>query len=410
MKESNRRIGIIRERKVPVDRRVAMTPKAARRAMALHPDLDLVVEPSPVRAFSDAEYEAAGVRLSADLSDRDLLIGVKEVPVEHLLDGKRYLIFSHTIKKQPHNRKLMQAVVRKGITLIDHELLTDSSGERVLAFGHWAGVVGAYNALRGWNLLRHGPAMKPAHECHDLAELKHEVLKLVDRDALHIVMTGAGRVGQGALEMLEAADLRRTAPADLKDGRSTGPSVTVLGTGDLYRRVDGSPFDRAAFHRDPGGHRADLLPYLRHATVYLACHFWDPRGPKILTHDDLRTPGLALQLIADVSCDVDGPIDSTLRASTIDEPYYGYSPATRGEVAFGSAGSIGVMAVDNLPCALPRDASEAFAQDLLDRVLPALLGEGDDAMIERATIVEDGRLTARFSHLEDYAAEATNAH
>ncbi|NUQ14450.1 MAG: alanine dehydrogenase [Flavobacteriales bacterium] len=410
MKEGIRRIGIIRERKVPVDRRVALTPKAARRAMALHPGLDLVVEPSPVRAFSDAEYEAAGVPLQADLGDRDLLIGVKEVPVEHLLAGKRYLFFSHTIKKQPHNRKLMQAVVRKGITLIDHELLTDDAGERVLAFGHWAGVVGAYNALRGWNMLRGGPGMKPAHECHDLAELKHEVLKLEDRAALHIVMTGAGRVGQGALELLESADVRRSTPDDLRSGKVTGPTVTVLGTGDLYKRVDGAPFDRHAFHRDPAGHRSDLLPYLHHATVYLACHFWDPRGPKILSHADLRTPGLALRLIADVSCDVDGPIDSTLRASTIDEPYYGYAPSTGGEVAFGAADSISVMAVDNLPCALPRDASEAFAQDLLDRVLPALLGEGDDAMVDRATIVEEGRLTPRFSHLEDYAAEATNAH
>lgn len=229
MKEGIRRIGIIRERKVPVDRRVALTPKAARRAMALHPGLDLVVEPSPVRAFSDAEYEAAGVPLQADLGDRDLLIGVKEVPVEHLLAGKRYLFFSHTIKKQPHNRKLMQAVVRKGITLIDHELLTDDAGERVLAFGHWAGVVGAYNALRGWNMLRGGPGMKPAHECHDLAELKHEVLKLEDRAALHIVMTGAGRVGQGALELLESADVRRSTPDDLRSGKVTGPTVTVLG-------------------------------------------------------------------------------------------------------------------------------------------------------------------------------------
>ncbi len=410
MKEGIRRIGIIRERKVPVDRRVALTPKAARRALALHPDLDLVVEPSPVRAFSDAEYEAAGVRLATDLGDRDLLIGVKEVPVEHLLEGKRYLIFSHTIKKQPHNRKLMQAVVGKGITLMDHELLTDSSGERVLAFGHWAGVVGAYNALRGWNMLHGGPSMKAAHECHDLAELKHEVLKLVDRHALHIVMTGSGRVGQGALELLEAAEVQRRSPADLRAGQAAGPSVTVLGTGDLYQRADGAPFDRNAFHRDPGGHRCDLLPYLQHATVYLACHFWDPRGPKILTHQDLRAPGLALQLIADVSCDVDGPIDSTLRASTIAEPYYGYAPVTGGEVAFGAPGSIGVMAVDNLPCALPRDASEAFAQDLLDRVLPALLGEGDDAMLDRATIVEEGHLTPRFSHLEDYASQTTNAH
>jgi len=264
-----RRIGIIRERKVPVDRRVAMTPKAARRAKANYPDLDLVVERSPIRAFTDAEYEAAGVTLAAGMGDRDLLIGVKEVPVEDLLPGKTYLIFSHTIKKQPHNRKLLQAVLKKGITLLDHELLTDAKGERVLAFGHWAGVVGTYNALRGWNMLHGGPSLKPSEECHDLAELKSEVKKLHAAADLRIAITGAGRVGQGALEILEVAGIHQVSTADFL--RSVpGPVFTVVSTSDLYARNDGAPFDKKAFYADPIGHHGTFLPSARTASVYLA--------------------------------------------------------------------------------------------------------------------------------------------
>ncbi|MBP6391065.1 MAG: alanine dehydrogenase [Flavobacteriales bacterium] len=401
-----RRIGIIRERKVPVDRRVAMTPKAVRRAKGNHPDLDLVVERSPVRAFTDAEYEAAGVRLSDDMSDRDLLIGVKEVPVEDLIAGKTYLIFSHTIKKQPHNRKLLQAVLKKDITLLDHELLTDAKGERVLAFGHWAGVVGTYNALRGWNLLHGGTALKPAEECHDLAELKHEVKKLHVAADLRIVMTGAGRVGQGALEILEVAGIHQVGTSDFLRG-APGPVFTMVGTSDLYARNDGAPFDKKAFYTDPSGHHGTFLPYARKASVYLACHFWDPRGPKILSTEDLRDPELSLRVVADISCDVGGPIDSTVRASSIAEPFYGYDPQSGKGTEVAAPGSILVMAVDNLPCALPRDASEAFAQDLLDHVLPALLGDGDEEMIERATIVSHGKLSDRFEYLADYASQPT---
>jgi saccharopine dehydrogenase (NAD+, L-lysine-forming) len=406
MKGMERRIGIIRERKVPVDRRVAMTPKAVRRAKGNHPDLDLVVERSPVRAFTDAEYEAAGVRLSDDMSDRDLLIGVKEVPVEDLIAGKTYLIFSHTIKKQPHNRKLLQAVLKKGITLLDHELLTDAKGERVLAFGHWAGVVGTYNALRGWNMLYGGPPLKPAEECHDLAELKHEVKKLYTTTDLRIVITGAGRVGQGALEILEVAGIHQVNTSDFLRG-APGPVFTIVGTSDLYARNDGAPFDKKAFYADPSGHQGTFLPFARKASVYLACHFWDPRGPKILSTEDLRDTELSLRVVADISCDVGGPIDSTVRASSIAAPFYGYDPHSGKETEVAAPGSVLVMAVDNLPCALPRDASEAFAQDLLDHVLPALLGDGDEEMIERATIVSHGKLSDRFEYLADYASQPT---
>lgn len=398
-----KKLGIIREGKVPADHRVPLTPDQCRDILRNHPSIDLVVQRSPVRAFSDAEYEAAGVPLVDDLEDRDLILGIKEVPVDMLIPGTSYLFFSHTIKKQPHNRKLIRAVIDKGITLMDHELLTNERGERVLAFGYWAGVVGAYNGIRGWHVMQNGADLKPAHACHDMQEMIGELRSHPLPGDLRVVVSGAGRVGRGAMEVLDRAGLRRVAPQELLHDTELGGVYAVLGTEDLYERSDGQPFDKAAFHADPSGHRATFRPYAERAHIYMACHYWDPRGPKILTREDLADPASTISVVADISCDIDGPIDSTLRASTIAEPFYGYDPETGNEVAPGAKGSILVMAVDNLPCELPRDASRSFGADLVSSVLPALLGNADGGMIERATIVKEGRLTERFKHLSEYA-------
>jgi saccharopine dehydrogenase (NAD+, L-lysine forming) len=205
------------------------------------------------------------------------------------------------------------------------------------------------------------------------------------------------------METLERIGVKRVSPADFLTGTFETPVYTVTGSADIYRRNDGQAFDKAAFHADPSGHHADFLPFARRAHLYIACHFWDPRGPKILSADDLRDPALSIRVIADVSCDIGGPIDSTLRASTIAEPLYGYAPSSGTEVKVGTPGSITVMAVDNLPCELPRDASKSFGRDLMDHVLPQLIGPDPEGMIDRATIAKEGALMPRYAHLADYA-------
>jgi hypothetical protein len=329
-------------------------------------------------------------------------MGVKEVPLDMLLPGKSYLFFSHTIKEQPHNRKLLQDVLRKGIRLVDHELLTDPQGVRVLAFGYWAGVVGAYNGFRAWQLTHGGPALKPANACHDLEELERHLHAYPLPQDLRIVLTGGGRVGKGAMGVLERAGVERVTPAAFLSQPAAGPVYTVLGSSDLYERTDGAAFDKAAFHQDPSGHRSRFLAYARRAHIYIACHFWDARGPKILSADDLRDPAISLEVLADISCDIGGPIDSTLRATTIAEPFLGYDRHSGLEVHPGTEGSITVMSVDNLPCELPRDASEAFGRDLIERVMPHLAGTDEEGMIARATIAEAGSLTPRYNYLQKY--------
>ncbi len=397
-----KKIGIVREGKEPPDRRTPLTPKQCREVLLK--GIDITVQRSPVRAFTDAEYTAQDVRMTEDLTDRDLLIGVKEVPHDMLMAEKAYLIFSHTIKKQPHNRKLLRTVLDRRITLIDHELLTDTKGDRVLAFGRWAGVVGAYNAFRAWEVSHGQPTLRPAHLCHDRAEMELHLLNYNLPQDLRIVLTGGGRVGKGAMEVLDRIGVKRVDPSTFLQQNNASPVYTMLGSADLYRRDDGQPFDKDAFHKDPSGHHADFAPFAKAAHIYIACHFWDPRGPKILDAPLLKEPDLGLKVVADLSCDIGGPIDSTLRASTIADPFFGYDPRTGAECPTGTPGSVTVMSVDNLPCELPRDASKSFGRDLMDRVLPHLIGEDVEGMIDRATIARNGRLTERYAYLSDYAA------
>ena len=397
-----KKIGIIREGKKPADRRTPLTPKQCHEAMLA--GTDIAVQRSDVRAYSDTEYVAQDVRLTNDLSDRDLILGVKEVPLDMLIAEKAYLFFSHTIKEQPHNAKLLRAVLDRRITLIDYEMLTGTNGNRVLAFGKWAGVVGAYNAMRAWQATMGGNALKPASQCHDRTEMDRELAAFPLPQELRIVLTGTGRVGHGAMETLDGAGFTKVEPDAFLNGDHTGPVYTALDSEDLYRRDDGTPFDRTAFHKDPAGHHSVFLPYARKAHIYIACHFWDARAPKILTASDLRDKDLLLRAVADISCDIGGPIDSTLRASTIDEPLYGYEISTGKECLVGTPGSITVMAVDNLPCELPRDSSKSFGRDLLERVLPNLTGIDAEGMIQRATIATGGKLTERYAYLAAYAA------
>lgn len=403
MSTAYKKIGVIREAKSPADRRVPLTPAQCKEVMQRFPEVDLVVQRSPVRAFTDAEYEAFEIPMVDDLNDRDLILAIKEIPSDMLVPGKAHQFFSHTIKKQPHNAKLLKAVLEKNVRLIDHELLTDVNGDRVLAFGYWAGVVGAYNAFRAWQLTQGGPNLKPAHEGHDLEELEGHLHAYPFPKDLRIVLTGGGRVGKGAMGVLERAGIVRIPAEEFLATTQSGPVYTVLGSAAMYEREDGMPFDKEVFHNDPRGHRSKFLPYAKRAHIYIACHYWDARAPKILTAADLREPGISVNVIADISCDIGGPIDSTLRATTIADPFFGYDPTTGTEKPAGTQGTITVMSVDNLPAELPRDASEAFGRDLIERVLPSLIGVDKDDLIARATIAQNGELTNAFRHLAEYA-------
>jgi saccharopine dehydrogenase (NAD+, L-lysine forming) len=394
-------LGIIRETKVPPDKRVPLTPVQCRTLLDRYPDLELLVQPSGNRCYADDEYRAESISLSEDLSVCDILLGVKEVKIQTLLDGLTYLFFSHTAKKQPYNRELLQEVIRRGISLVDYEYLTDTEGIRVVAFGRWAGVVGAYNALRGVGRASGDFELRPAHACFDLEELRRELEKVRPGNR-RIVVTGGGRVAGGALEILKAAGIREVEPGAYLSGEFDEAVFTRLDPWHYARRKDGTDFDFVHFMKHPELYENNFLQYGNRSDVFVACHFWDPKSPVMIPREAWTRDDLPISLVADISCDIDGPIASTIRASTIADPFYGYDPATGQEVEPFVTGMVTVMAVDNLPGELPRDASADFGTALTEHVIPELLGTRNTGMIERATIAAAGALTPPYSYLTAY--------
>lgn len=394
-------IGILREGKTPPDKRVPFSPAQCVELKAIH-GIDVKVQTSSIRAFADHEYIEAGIDVVDNIEDCDVIMGVKEVPEDMLIENKIYFFFSHTFKKQPYNRDLLRSVLKKNIQLVDYEVLKNERGERLVAFGRYAGIVGAFDALRGWGKMTDSFYLNPAHECHDRTEMDAQLSELNINQNIKIVLTGKGRVAGGAIETLVHAGIKYVTPEEFLYRTYNYPVYTDLGVEDYNQRIDGSPFNKREFYHDPRHFESTFNRYAQVADLYIACHYWDSKAPFIFTREDAKSPNFNIRLVADVSCDIDGPVASTLRPSTIDDPFYGYDAESEKEVKFGTKGSIGVMAVDNLPCELPRDASESFGRDLLKSIIPALIGDDQDEIIWRGTETKNGMLTPHFAYLQDF--------
>ncbi len=397
------KIGIIREGKTPPDHRVPLTPQQCQLLKNNYRDLEIKVQSSPIRAFKDEEYAELGIEVSDKVDDCDVLLGVKEVPLDSLIAGKTYLFFSHTYKKQPYNRKLLQTILDKKIRLIDYEMLREPAGKRLLGFGRYAGIVGAYNAFRAWGKMTGDYQLKPAHQCEDRREMERELIKVELPATTKVVITGAGRVAGGAMEVLSALRFTHVFPKEYINQDFKEPVFTQLDVRQYFERKDGKNFTRQEFYDKPEGFRSRFMRYARTTDIYIPCHFWSDRSPFIFTREDARSPEFRIKLVSDISCDIDGPVASTLRPSTIEDPFYGYDPIQEKEVPFGTLGSIGVSAVDNLPCELPRDASEDFGNELIKNVIPHFLNGDKQGILEAASETDlEGKLTPRFSYLQDY--------
>jgi len=397
-------LGILREGKQPPDRRVPFTPDNCKELMGGFPHLEIIVQPSEIRGFTDDEYKEAGIAVQEDMGACDVLMGVKEVQVGDLIEGKKYFFFSHTIKEQEYNRELLQTILEKNIQLIDYECLTYANGFRIIGFGRYAGIVGAYNALIGYGKRMGLFDLKPAHQCKDKAELD-EHLKRLDLPNIKIVLTGEGRVGGGAKETLDALGVKQVTPEEYLLMVFDQPVYCQLGVRDYNKRKDGSQQEEKDFFDNPKEYETAFLPYTQASDIFISCHFWDPKAPKLFSREDIRYPSFRMKVIADISCDIDGSVPTTLEASTIEEPFYGYNPVTeQKDGAFGER-TITIMAIDNLPCELPRNSSEGFGSDLINNVLPYLLGDDPDRIIERASITKNGSLTEEYKYLDSYASK-----
>jgi alanine dehydrogenase len=396
------KIGIIREGKIPADQRSPFTPEILQEIQKSFGDiLSICVEKSDFRCFTDKEYEEKGIEVVTDISEADILFGVKEVPINQLIPEKTYFFFSHTIKKQPKNQALLQAILAKSIRLIDYELLKNPAGERVVAFGRWAGIVGAYNAFWTYGMKTGLFEIKRAIACRDLEDLKVELKKVV-LPPIKIIVTGSGRVGKGVLEILEILGIQEVEAQDFLQKDYEEPVFVCLSSSDYLRRKSDGGFERSHFYANPESYESHFLPFAQVGEILIAAAYWDPRAPRLFEMAAIQSPNFSVSVIADITCDLDGSIPTTRRASTILEPIYDVDRRTAEELpAFGKQNSISVMAIDNLPCELPRESSAEFAHQIREWVIPEL-GKDISPILENATIARDGDLTLEFMYLSDY--------
>ncbi|QWX84369.1 alanine dehydrogenase [Cellulophaga sp. HaHaR_3_176] len=395
------KFGIIRERKNPPDKRVVLSPKACNKLITTHKNAEVFIEPSPIRTFADAEYEDKGLSISSNMEDCDVLIGVKEVPIANLIANKKYFFFSHTIKKQPYNRDLLNAILDKNIELYDHEVITNEKEQRLVAFGRYAGIVGAYNGFRAYGLKFNIYDLPKAEALKDQQALIDELNK-IELPPIKILLTGKGRVGNGAKEMVDAMQIKKVTVADYLTESFNEPVYCQIDASEYNKRKDGVRGNKADFFANPEEYKTNFLRFTKVTDFYIAGHFYGNGAPYLYTREDAKHPDFKIKVVADVSCDIDGPVASTIKPSTIADPIYGYDPETEKEIDYKNEKAIAVMAVDNLPCELPRDASIGFGDAFLKNVIPAFFNNDKNGLLERARMTQNGKLTERYGYLQDF--------
>ncbi|WP_437822970.1 NAD(P)-dependent oxidoreductase [Tenacibaculum mesophilum] len=396
------KFGIIKERKNPPDRRVVFSPEKLQEFKEQFPQAEIVVESSDIRVFSDEAYTKAGFEVTNDISDCDVLLGVKEVPVDNLIPNKKYFFFSHTIKKQPYNRKLLKAMLDRNIEMFDHETIIEENGARLIGFGRYAGLVGAYNGFRALGI-REGLFNLPKVETlPDLDAVKVELDKITLPN-IKILLTGTGKVAKGAQEILDHLQIKQVSDALYLTSEFTEPVYCIADVMEYAKRKDGKVGDKFEFYKDPTGYESNFMAYAKQTDFFIAGHFYGDGAPYLFTREDVKHPEFRIKYVADISCDIDGPVATTFRASTIADPIYGYNPETESEIDFKDEKAITVMAVDNLPCELPKDASEGFGEMFLEHVIPAFYNDDKDGILARSKMTTNtGKLTERYAYLQDY--------
>ena len=397
------KIGIIRESKIPRDTRTPLNPIQCSVLKFKYPLLEIVIQPCTYRSYSDEEYMNEKITLQEDLSDCDYIFGIKEVAFDQLITGKKYFFFSHTIKKQKHNQKLLKKLLEKNITMIDYETICDEKGNRLIAFGKWAGIVGAHNAIWAYGKRTKKFDLPRLYQLRVYSEVFpfYDTLKI---PPVKIVLTGTGRVANGAVKVLEKLKIRRVAPNEFLKEEFEEAVYVQLGSKEMYAANDGSGYNAELYHADPTQYHSIFEPYTLIADIMINGIFWNDKIPKFFTAEAMLSPSFSIKTIADITCDIapDASIPSTIYSTTISEPLYGYNPFTLEEEAPFQKNVIDVMSIDNLPNELPRDASEEFGDLLILHVIPEMF-KSNSSILDNATICKNGALTEQYNYLDDFA-------
>ena len=395
------KFAIIKERKNPPDRRVVFPPNLCESVVKQFPKVEFLVEASDVRFFNDSVYKDKGFTVTDSVDECDVMLGVKEVPISALIPNKKYFFFSHTIKKQPYNRELLKAMLNKNIEMYDHEVITKSSGGRLIGFGRYAGIVGAYNGFIAYGRKYGLWNMPKAESLPDLNGMKAELNK-INVPAIKICLTGSGKVANGAQEILDHLQIKEVS-VDAYLNKSFNEAVYCkIDVLDYNKRKDGQLLDKYDMYDNPSEYKSDFMRFAQVTDYFIAGHYFGDGAPYLYTREDCKSRKFNIKVVADVSCDIDGPVASTIRPSTIAEPLYGYNPNTESEIDFMDDDAIVVMAVDNLPCELPKDVSGGFGEMFLKHVIPAFFNNDKDGILERARMTQNGKLTERYAYLQEY--------
>ena len=394
------------------DNRTPLTPSQAKYLLKKFSNLKILVEPSKHRCFSEEDYLKAGSIIKSDIREADIILGVKEVNINKLIANKTYLFFSHTIKMNKNNsegtqgtpgvekKELLKEIIRKNITLIDYENIRDNSGNgyRYLGFGRFAGIVGCYNTIN-LHLKMEGKKMLPrAFELNSYNKLK-EIIGNQKFKNFKIILTGDGRVAKGSLEFFKQTNIKQVSAEDYLNNSHTEAVFCNLKTHDYVARYDNKAFSLKDFILNPDQYKSKIKKYLLKTNMLIASHYWDPLSPKLFSKNEIKE-FKNLKIIGDITCDINGSIPTTIRSTSIKEPYYSIDINSMQENNFDD-NTLAVMAVDNLPSELPKESSEEFGKALVSNVLPYIINN-DDGRIKKATIVNKGKLTVPFIYLKDF--------
>ena len=401
------RIGIIREGKIPADNRVPLTPSQCKWLQKSFPSIAVTVQPSPHRCYADREYEMAGITISEDLEDCDFLFGIKEVPVSQLVANKTYLFFSHTKKMQPYNQPLLLAIIEKGITLVDYECLEHEDGQRIIGFGFFAGVVGAHNGMMAYGNRTGKFTLERVYKELSFKELIHNYfgLKLPN---IKIAVTGSGRVAHGILEVMNLMEVHEVEPDEYLEREFSYPVYTQLKGAGLFKNRLTGRYNREEFHVKYKDYDCSFEPYTKTTDILMNGIYWEKGMPRLFEAEDIQSPSFRISTIADVTDDAFGSVPINLGDQSIADPVYGVDRQTLQKTKPYLPGSIDVMAVGNLPNELPRDASRYFGEQLIKFILEDLLLKGGSPIIDKATIINKGKLSPSFSYMSAYAKQGDN--
>lgn len=400
------KIGILKETKIPVDNRVALSPKQIIELQRQYPNVQVYIQTSDIRCYKDEEYSTLGIPVVEDISECDILLGVKEVDITTLLPNKYYIFFGHIAKEQPYNKPLIKKMIEQKITFSDYEYFIDDKKQRLCAFGWWAGVVGAYNTIRAYGIKSGNFILEKPHKGFTLENLKNNLYAIKHLCNTSVIITGNGRVSQGAQFVMKQLDAQFIEVNNFKNNKpSEGLTYTVLKTEDLVKHKDCLPYNSSDFKENGQNYISRFQEYAQSAEILISCHFWKNNQPVYVNEDVLKDTNRSIKVIGDITCDIMGSIKSTIRPSTHDEPFYDFNPNTmKEEEPFSHENNITVMAVDTCPNALALDTSKYFGEMLVKHILPALIEEGlENTIIRNATILEKGKLTDSYMYLKTYA-------